>query len=343
EPSDSINKLKKKIKDENKNTLESIDAGKLTLIRVYKTGDLKSGIEDDDENEEPISRMLIDLQQTIANKVNVERSRIQSSKIPGWEWTDGNISAKVMLASGTCEDYALDHSSTKFTVDVVPQTVPKFATIPPEELFTKALSFFADQELKDPVDYFYNDEDQRRIGRFKKDDVSIPFSDGRADPRLADWKTKSGRLLCQTVKSQKIISLVGVSGAGKTRSIFDIADETWLIYYECVHEYQTHLFSPTRDKNYQTMYKKIAKIEDLKSEKGLSEARRLIHVDLASRVLFLALWIQKYGNNSESMRKHLLCQLNGGQTVVKRIATSLGNENLTTLEQIFQDGITNVM
>ncbi|KAJ1550123.1 hypothetical protein HK096_008640, partial [Nowakowskiella sp. JEL0078] len=79
-----------------------------------------SGIEDDDENEEPLSRMLLDLLQNISNKVNVERSRIQSLKIPGWGWTvRGDISAKVMAASGKCSSYELSRDSVEFAIDVI--------------------------------------------------------------------------------------------------------------------------------------------------------------------------------------------------------------------------------
>ncbi|KAJ1554275.1 hypothetical protein HK096_004293, partial [Nowakowskiella sp. JEL0078] len=113
EASDSVSKLKKKIKDEKKNMLESIDADNLILVRVFET-EKNIGI--------PNSSKTKDLIESLVNDVRIvdlpEQTEYEDN-LPGFEWTSGKVSAKVLNSGGRCSTYGLTKDSFEFTVDIL--------------------------------------------------------------------------------------------------------------------------------------------------------------------------------------------------------------------------------
>jgi hypothetical protein len=112
--------------------------------------------------------------------------------------------------------------------------------------------------------------------------------------------------------------LLGKSGDGKTRGIFDVAREFFTIYTECVPE-EDERTDTTKDK----LYGKFA--SDVESEMNTlpEEADRYAVVqnrfliDVAARVLYLRLLTLQYPGVTP--QQYLAAQLNGGREVTERI------------------------
>ncbi|KAJ1569032.1 hypothetical protein HK096_004456, partial [Nowakowskiella sp. JEL0078] len=110
---DRIGDLKKTIKDEKKNELASIDADKLTLLHVYETSKTRGVADDEDLSE------MLKLFSKARSQIDVEKVKIPPGKIPGWEWSSGEVSAKVMNPTYKLKRYMLTEDTEEGCVDIL--------------------------------------------------------------------------------------------------------------------------------------------------------------------------------------------------------------------------------
>jgi hypothetical protein len=131
------------------------------------------------------------------------------------------------------------------------------------------------------------------LGPFNKLGVQLPFSGQGIDLRLLGIKEGP------TPAAQKIIDnlndlraetavymgcLLGVSGCGKTRALFDIAQHHFLVLVECVPLGEER-FEYTRDKNFGGMVDDIDSLD--KNKDFQQQAKRRIMIEFLARFLFL--------------------------------------------------------
>jgi len=180
----------------------------------------------------------------------------------------------------------------------------------------------ADVEKNVHVDFppeLYPESLKNIAGRFHKDGSRIPISGKNLpDMRLTDqFVTPMGELLVSLFKKYKsdIELIYGVSGAGKTRAIFDmtINSELFVTYIECA--------SP--DLNFSKLIERINEIfTKFPIHEARKEAKHLIALEFVARVLYLVLLIRKT-DEKLNPRDYLLAQINGGQRCIAEIKSYL--------------------
>jgi hypothetical protein len=161
---------------------------------------------------------------------------------------------------------------------------------------------------------------QAILGRFHKQGVDLPFSGEEVDPRLLDdYITPVAQEMIKSLqRTEKHFILLGKSGDGKTRAIFDVAREFFTIYIECVPE-EDERKDITKDQLYgqfardvELLIKNVSNEED---RFDIVEKRFLI--ELASRLLYLRLLTKHFPNVTS--QQFLVSQLNGGKTMTEGI------------------------
>jgi hypothetical protein len=180
----------------------------------------------------------------------------------------------------------------------------------------------------------YPESKQNIAGRFRKPGICIPISgDDFPDMRLNDKNaTDMGRELVELCKNKKraFQLLYAVSGAGKTRAIFDMAmheDGVFVTYIECRPSSgeKSIILEPTLDRNFAQLVSSIesefARTKISNIEHAREESRRLITLEYAARVLYLIILSKKFENITP--RDYLLAQINGGQKCITKIKAEL--------------------
>jgi hypothetical protein len=170
-----------------------------------------------------------------------------------------------------------------------------------QKTFSKPLDFedFVNQ-LSNKVKVYsppqlYPESKQGIAGRFCKPGSYIPISGEKfPDMRLNDKSiTGMGKKLVELCKNEKraFQLLYAVSGAGKTRAIFDMAmheDGIFVTYIECrpSTDVKSIILEPTLDRNFAQL---VSSIEDVFArmtiETARSETKRLITLEYAARAL----------------------------------------------------------
>ena len=173
---------------------------------------------------------------------------------------------------------------------------------------------------------------QLQLGRFRK--VDLPFSGSEVDPRLLDDKfTPVAEDMVSILKEAAChFILLGKSGTGKTRAIFDVARQFFTIYIEC--STSDDRIDVTKDKSYTEMAEMIQKLKWAKPEVARNEAQRLIQLEYTSRLLFLLLLLKKYPDTTP--QDFLASQLNGGQNAIMDIVPKLQLETEYDLRVIMR-------
>jgi hypothetical protein len=138
--------------------------------------------------------------------------------------------------------------------------------------------------------------------------------------------------------------LYAVSGAGKTRAIFDMAmhNKIFVTYIECIPAAgESKVFEkmePTADTNFGKLVEKIKEcFATLAIELARIEAKRLIALEFTARVLYLV--ILKKRVESLTPREYLLTQINGGQESIAMIKPYLKSFETSDLETIFMHAL----
>ncbi|GJJ78300.1 hypothetical protein EMPS_10659 [Entomortierella parvispora] len=184
---------------------------------------------------------------------------------------------------------------------------------------------------------------QECVGRFRKAGSQVPFSGTDfVDLRLNDRPCDMGKELTKLCKFTTVHVIFAVSGAGKTRSIFDVAlregSSVFLMYVECNDG--SPLFSgdePTGDRNFMRLYwrmQHLAVTTGLSTKNGQAEADRLIALEFTSRILHLILMFEK--KKDLTPRDYLLSQLNDGQQSIMEISNCLDELDYDTLRIFFE-------
>ena len=138
--------------------------------------------------------------------------------------------------------------------------------------------------------------------------------------------------------------LYAVSGAGKTRAIFDMAmhNKIFVTYIECMPESKAHeKMEPTADTNFGDLVKRINEVYE--GEHGYMEeamksfrvkAKCLIAQDFTARILYLI--ILKKRVEGLTPREYLLSQIYGGRQSIAKIKLRLISYETFELESIFK-------
>ncbi|CAB5390881.1 unnamed protein product [Rhizophagus irregularis] len=133
--------------------------------------------------------------------------------------------------------------------------------------------------------------------------------------------------------------LYAVSGAGKTRSIFEMAmhNKFFVIYMECrgsMDEDRAFL-DPTHDINFAELDERISEILSLSENEFRSKAKHLIALEFTARVFYLILLLERNEGNL-TPRDHLLAQIGGGQTCIAMIKMYLKSFKTAELESVLR-------
>ncbi|GJJ75042.1 hypothetical protein EMPS_07400 [Entomortierella parvispora] len=184
---------------------------------------------------------------------------------------------------------------------------------------------------------------QNRAGRFRKARSQLPFSGSNfVDLRLNEQPSDMGETLAKLCRFNVLHVIFAVSGAGKTRSIFDVAmrekSSMFLMYIECCEGCPlTSGDEPTGDRNFMRLYQRMKHMEEttgLSTKNGKAEADRLIALEFASRIFHLVLMLEK--KKDLTPRDYLLSQLNGGQQSITEISNCLDELDYDTLRVLFE-------
>ncbi|CAB4381252.1 unnamed protein product [Rhizophagus irregularis] len=167
-------------------------------------------------------------------------------------------------------------------------------------------------------------------GRFYKRDIPISSRE-YVDMRLDVETTDTGRKLINDLKNETkaCYLLYAVSGAGKTRAIFDMSmneNGIYVVYVECRPSSDINRdYEPTADRNFAQLVASIGSAfgpyNDTINNSAREEAKRLIILEFTARVLYLILLKKKFPGITP--RDYLLSQLNGGQECIASIRNEL--------------------
>jgi hypothetical protein len=124
-------------------------------------------------------------------------------------------------------------------------------------------------------------------GRFHKRDIPISSSN-YVDMRLDVETTDTGRVLINKLKNvtQDCYLLYAVSGAGKTRAIFDMSmneNGIYVVYMDCISSSENSNWNlePTMDRNFAQLVASIqTAFNDSINNSARTEAKRLITLEL---------------------------------------------------------------
>ncbi|KAF9201189.1 hypothetical protein BGZ49_008578 [Haplosporangium sp. Z 27] len=182
-------------------------------------------------------------------------------------------------------------------------------------------------EVKTPPELYPSDQ-QELLGRFRKTGSLVPFSGSEfVDMRLDYTPTVMGQKLSKICKERPLVHvLFAVSGAGKTRSIFDIAMQNsgvFLMYIECTlgtvdYAESSTALEPTGDRNFMALYNTLVAADD---KYGLKEPHKFKDLTPSD---------------------YLLSQLNNGQNCIKAIKTCLCCLTEEELSILFQKSVSTI-
>ncbi|KAJ1547547.1 hypothetical protein HK096_002433 [Nowakowskiella sp. JEL0078] len=112
-PCESIFTLKERIKDGNRDDFEPFDAEKLILVRVFETGK-NIGIPNSSKTKDLIESLV-----DYVRSVDLPEQTDYEDKLPGFEWSNDNVSAKVLNAAYKLRSYSLKKDTEEEMVDII--------------------------------------------------------------------------------------------------------------------------------------------------------------------------------------------------------------------------------
>ncbi|GJJ78316.1 hypothetical protein EMPS_10675 [Entomortierella parvispora] len=353
EPAMTVGDLREKIKDKKSNDLDRIDADRLILWLVSIPEDMRqysSILFDSLRDKEELDRPRTPLSKLFpegpddSTYIFVQRPPQSRQAQSSSHEIDDVISGKRKRRSS--EPDTQKRKATKQGLsedeqesDDLPVKRPRVVPLTWDFWLKKLHSTV---EIGDPPE-LYPENLQKKVGRFRKATSQVPFSgESFVDLRLNDQPSDMGEKLNQLCTFNLVYVIFAVSGAGKTRSIFDVAmqekSRVFLMYIECNDGKASHGegFEPTRDRNFIRLCQELTDINmniGLSSEVGQAQAYRLIILEYTSRIFHLALLFDK--NKDLTPRGYLLSQLNGGQQSITEIKESLSQLDSQTLRALF--------
>ncbi|KAJ1554814.1 hypothetical protein HK096_001348, partial [Nowakowskiella sp. JEL0078] len=90
-----------------------MNACNLILVPFHETGKT-TGVADDEDLSETSKLFL-----KARSEIDVEKAKIPPGKIPGWEWSSVEVSAKVMNPTYKLKRYMLTEETEEGCVDIV--------------------------------------------------------------------------------------------------------------------------------------------------------------------------------------------------------------------------------
>jgi hypothetical protein len=220
-------------------------------------------------------------------------------------------------------------------------TDPFDSSATPQEKYQKLLGVLNQVKIHGPPPPFDPVRQGKLLGPFNKPGVQLPFSSLGIDLRLLGIKegpTLAARKIIDNLNDLRAETavymgcLLGVSGCGKTRTLFDVAQDHFLVLIECVPLGEER-FEYTRDKNFGSMVKDIDRLE--KNKDFQEHAERRIMIEFLARFLFLR-GLFKLKPDLTPL-EFLLTQLNGGQESIASLVNELrlvSYDNLSILLQM---------
>jgi hypothetical protein len=153
--------------------------------------------------------------------------------------------------------------------------------------------------------------------------------DDHIDMRLDnEYNTDSGKYLLGKLRDARegFYLLYAVSGAGKTRTIFDIAmnnDGIYVVYIECRSVDGSFIrLEPTRDRSFARLVYSIRSAFACHNyELAREEEKRLFLLEIAARIFYPILLKENFPNIEP--RDYLIAQIIGGQESVMSIMDEL--------------------
>ncbi|KAJ3117058.1 hypothetical protein HK098_006368 [Nowakowskiella sp. JEL0407] len=246
----TVGDLKDAIKEKEHDTFLKSD--KLHLVHVFET---PSKNEDGGvpSSEFRIYASLSEVERAVLSKrssgVDVEKVRktedgTEVYKVPGWEINGTTISAKVMNPAGNMDIYGLKKSSELFNVDVLVVVPENFRRghfdAQPMELDASKRDFWSIPSIL-ITDFEDNLKKLLHVSEFEQlktlsyltvGNIPIP-SFASEKVTLLFWKLGTYDVvnLLQKCLSNQITVILGTSGCGKTRSIFDVLSLVYGLYF----------------------------------------------------------------------------------------------------------------
>lgn len=182
---------------------------------------------------------------------------------------------------------------------------------------------------------------KENLGAFYK--IPLPRTNQTIDMRFAILPSDAPDTLKQLKnfdpKFESHHILIGTSGCGKTRMIFDVARQYYTVFFECGTIEEENNRNPGTDRLFASFFndiqKKAKKVSDERIEDLKDYADQRIALEVASRLLFLRLLADKMKDLSPE--RYLVSQLNGAPEVINRIKAILRNENTSILSMLIDE------
>lgn len=165
-----------------------------------------------------------------------------------------------------------------------------------EKQYESLLRILASVEFSDIPQLFQHDRQKTLVGVFNKSSVKLPFAGNKIDFRLlgcSDSENNQSDIAKSLIKkfdqqkSKSYTSLIGQSGCGKTRTLFDVASRHYLMFMECITKEHERL-EDTTDTNFSNMVEDIRNYYDnFSNTVFLQRAEERIKIELLARLLYL--------------------------------------------------------
>ncbi|RGB27283.1 hypothetical protein C1646_819865, partial [Rhizophagus diaphanus] len=282
----------------------------------------------------------VDIKEKLKDEMNPRLMFIKDyfeNELNGEEFTLTNIHVIAIISTTAGQKRPADPESA----ETGPKRRKRF--VHNQEDLEKLISEIQGNVIVGPPPELYPELSRNIAGRFHKEGSHIPISGKNfPDMRLNEQSvTPMGQKLTSLFKEKKVFfqMIYGVSGAGKTRAIFDMARSLFIIYIDCAPPRDETMASmePTNDINFSDLVKKISGcFADMPIDKARIKAGYLIALEFVARVFYLIL-LKKLVMDL-SPQQYLLAQINGGQTCIADIKYRFASYEfeIDDLESIFR-------
>ena len=196
-----------------------------------------------------------------------------------------------------------------------------------EEILTKI-------SVKLPSSIFRPDLQSEHLGVFNNPKINLPYCEDRLDLRLMGairTPLRASQAILkllnelQSPTARKFIVSIGVSGTGKTTSIFDVAMKHFVMYLECNVQggQAVSVGEMTSDRNFMSMVEDINRMYSSNDTQEIFEMKALqrIQVEILSRLLYLRALFKLKADLTP--QEYLLGQLTGGQNTISELVKEL--------------------
>eukprot|EP01124_Arcella_intermedia_P022961 TRINITY_DN3540_c0_g1_i10.p1 TRINITY_DN3540_c0_g1~~TRINITY_DN3540_c0_g1_i10.p1 ORF type:complete len:714 (-),score=101.30 TRINITY_DN3540_c0_g1_i10:2188-4329(-) len=206
-----------------------------------------------------------------------------------------------------------------------------------DEIYTKALGLKDRLQIYSPPPLFDESVAKKKLGPFFK--KALPMTNKVFDMRFAELPkdapdTLEDLELDPSTEMHRI--LVGNSGCGKTRTIFDVGRKYFTVFFECGLMEDEDKLNPGTDRAFMKFFDDVkSKVDELVLVEFRKYVKQRIALEVTSRLLYLRLLFDTKPDLTPE--EYLVSQLNGAQQTIATIIGLLSNEtyeNLDTLQRV---------